>query len=44
MIPFSTKLDAFILNGYVEADHDQVGFDEDITCASGDVPIVGMFT
>ena len=44
MIPFCTKLDACIFNGYVEADHDQVGFDEDINCSSGDIPIVGMFT
>ena len=31
--------DACILNGYVEADHDRVGFDEYITCAGGDTPI-----
>ena len=44
MIPFCTKLDAFILNGYVEADHDQVGFDGDITSVGGHIPIVVMFT
>ena len=44
MIPFCKKLNACILNGYVEADHDRVAFDEDITCAGGDTPIVGMFT
>ena len=43
VIPFCTKLDAYILSGYVEADYDQVGFDEDITCTGGDIPIVGMF-
>ena len=42
--PFEKKFDVYILNRYVEADHDRVGFDEDITCASGDIPIVGMFT
>ena len=31
--------DACILNRYVEADHNRVGFDEDITCAVGDIPI-----
>ena len=25
-------------------DHDWVGFDDNITCAGGDIPIVGMFT
>ena len=43
MIPFYTKLDACILNGCVEADHDRVGFNEDVTCAGGNIPIVGMF-
>ena len=43
-ILFCIKFDACILNGYVEADYDRVGFDEDITCAGGDIPIVGMFT
>ena len=51
VIPFCTKLDArilnwyvdaCILNWYVEADHNRVGFDEDITCAGGDIPIVGI--
>ena len=44
MIPSCTKLDARILNGYVEADHGWVGFDEYITCAGVDIPIVVMFT
>ena len=44
MIPFCTKLDACILNEYVEADHNWVGFDCDITCDSGYIPIIGMFT
>ena len=44
MISFRKNLYAFILNGYVEADHKQVAFDEYITCAGGDIPIVGMFT
>ena len=44
MIPFYTELDSCILNGHVEADHDWVGFDEDIICANEDIPIVGMFT
>ena len=43
-IPFCTKLDVCIINGYVEANHDRVEFDEDITCAYGDIPLVGMFT
>ena len=43
MIPFCTKLDECILNGCVEADRDRAGFDEDITCAGGDIPIVDMF-
>ena len=44
MIPFCTKLDTCILDGCVEADHDRVGFGEDITCKGVDIPIVGMFT
>ena len=44
MIPFFTKLDVCILNGCVEADHNQVGFDEDISCAGEVIPIVGVFT
>ena len=43
VIPFCTNSDAYILNGYVEADYDRVDFDEDITCTGGDIPIVGMF-
>ena len=43
VIPFCTKLDVYILNRSVEADHDRVGFDEYITCAGGYIPIVGMF-
>ena len=44
MIPFFKKLDVCILNGYVEVDHDRVGFGEYITCAGGDISIVGMLT
>ena len=44
MIPFCTKLDTCILDGCVEADHDQVGFGEDIIWKGVDIPIVGMFT
>ena len=44
MIPFCTKLDACILNAYVEADHDRVGFDEDITLADVDITIVDILT
>ena len=44
MIPFCKKLDAYILNRFVEADHDQVGFDGDITSVGGHIPIVVMFT
>ena len=44
MIPFCTKLDVFILNGCVEADHERIGFDEDVTCAGRGILIVGMFT
>ena len=42
MILFFTKLDVCILNWCGEGDHDRVGFDEDITCAGGDIPIVGI--
>ena len=42
VIPFCTKLGLCIFNRYVESDHDRVGFDEDITCAGGDIPIVGI--
>ena len=44
VIPFFTKLDVCLLNGCVESDHCQVGFDEDITCAGVGIPIVGVFT
>ena len=43
MIPFCTKLDTCILDGCVEADHDRVGFGEDITCKGVDIPIVGYY-
>ena len=42
MIPFCKKFDACILNWYIEVDHDRVGFDEDITFAGGDIPMVGI--
>ena len=42
VIPFCKKLDVCILNWYVEAYHDWVSYDEDITCAVGYIPIVGI--
>ena len=43
MIPFNTLSDMCILNQYVEAGHDWVGFDENITCDNGDIPIFVLF-
>ena len=42
VIPIYTKLVYFEPVQYVEAYHDWVGFDEDITCASVYIPIFGI--
>ena len=42
MIPFCTNLDVCIMSGFVEANHDRVEFDEDITCVGVYIPIVGI--
>ena len=44
MILLCRNLDACILHGCDEEYHDWAGFDDDNTCDSRDIPIVGMFT